>query len=185
MKITKQIIVKVIVLMSIILCSMTVYGTDARFTQSAQTKAVTKSAESTTSQTITFEEDEYVRLAQSINEGGTTTVSGSQINIQGQAREGTKITIKVYLSTTQKGNMISNKLPVVYNLATVGKLQDFNQLIDLGEGYNTVWLSYTNENTKDVYGEKKFVIERLPQETQDALKTHLVTSESILDKIGK
>lgn len=186
---TKKMLMKLLIVMSILVCSQAVYATDTRFTQTdkaSEAPKVASSPNTTTSQTITFGEDEYVRITQPIQKDGITSTFEEQINVMGEARKGTNITLKVYLSTSQEGNTISNQKPAIYKLTTVGAAQTFNQLIDLEEGYNTVMICYTNENTQDVYGEIKLVIKRQPEETKEAIKNFRVdSSNAILDKVGK
>lgn len=179
--------------MSIMLCGFTVYGSDTRFTQPSKTEsAVTKdgianklakTTDATTSQSITFEKDEYVRITQPIKKDGTTSTFDSQINVMGEAREGTKIVITVSLNTQDK--MEEKKLPVKYELSAVGATQTFNQLIELKEGTNIIAISYTNINTKDVYGEMTLTIKREKEDTKKAMKSYIVNPDVILDKVGR
>lgn len=188
MRLEKKMLVKMIMILGIMLCGTTVYATDTRFTQPAKVaeQPVAKSANTTTSQTITFDEGEYVRITQPIQTDGETTTFERQINVMGEARKGTRITIKVYLSTTEMGNTISKETPVEYKLAAVGATQTFNQLIDLGEGCNTVSITYTHEALANAKGELTLVIKRESEETKEAIKNFRVdNSNVILDKVGK
>lgn len=179
--------------MSVMLCGFTVYGSDTRFTQPSKTEsAVTKdgvvnklakTTDTTTSQSITFEKDEYVRITQPIKKDGVTCTFDSQINVMGEAREGTNVVITVSLSTEE--NMEEKKLPVKYELPVVGATQTFNQLIELNEGTNIIVISYTNLNTKNVYGEMTFTLKREKEDTKKAIKGYIVDQKVILDKVGK
>lgn len=193
MRRVKGYLLKIVMVMSVMLCGFTVYGSDTRFTQpskmeSAVTKNGTvnklaKTADTTTSQSITFEKDEYVRITQPIKKDGITSTFDNQINVMGEAREGTNVVITVSLSTEE--NMEEKKLPLKYELPVVGATQTFNQLIELNEGTNIIVISYTNVNTKDVYGEMTLAIKREKEDTKKAIKGYIVDQKVILDKVGK
>lgn len=180
-------------MMSIMLCGLTVYGSDTRFTQPSKAETavakdapankLVKTTNATTSQSITFEKDEYVRVTQPIKKDGVTSTFDSQINIMGEAREGTNIVITVSLSAEE--NVENKILPVKYELSVVGATQTFNQLIELNEGTNIIVISYTNVNTKDVYGEMTITIKRENEDTKKAMKNYIVDPKAILDKVGK
>ncbi|MEG0014697.1 MAG: hypothetical protein RR324_07395 [Cellulosilyticaceae bacterium] len=193
MRRVKGYLLKIVMVMSVMLCGFTVYGSDTRFTQPSKTEsAVTKdgvvnklakTTDTTTSQSITFEKDEYVRITQPIKKDGVTCTFDSQINVMGEAREGTNVVITVSLSTEE--NMEEKKLPVKYELPVVGATQTFNQLIELNEGTNIIVISYTNLNTKNVYGEMTFTLKREKEDTKKAIKGYIVDQKVILDKVGK
>ncbi|MEG0326021.1 MAG: hypothetical protein RR618_05780 [Cellulosilyticaceae bacterium] len=193
MRRVKGYLLKIVMVMSVMLCGFTVYGSDTRFTQPSKTEsAVTKdgvvnklakTTDTTTSQSITFEKDEYVRITQPIKKDGVTCTFDSQINVMGEAREGTNVVITVSLSTEE--NMEEKKLPVKYELPVVGATQTFNQLIELNEGTNIIMISYTNLNTKNVYGEMTFTLKREKEDTKKAIKGYIVDQKVILDKVGK
>ncbi|MEG1001455.1 MAG: hypothetical protein RSG75_10545 [Cellulosilyticaceae bacterium] len=193
MRRVKGYLLKIVMVMSVMLCGFTVYGSDTRFTQPSKTEsAVTKdgvvnklakTTDTTTSQSITFEKDEYVRITQPIKKDGITSTFDSQINVMGEARECTSVVITVSLSTEE--NMEEKKLPVKYELPVVGATQTFNQLIELNEGTNIIVISYTNLNTKNVYGEMTFTLKREKEDTKKAIKGYIVDQKVILDKVGK
>lgn len=171
---------------------VTVYATDdTRFTQTEKPAVVSSAAASaTTSQSITFKEGEYVRITQpSLVENAPTF--DSQTNVMGEAREGTIIKIEVAVGSTEETaeKVLHDKTLGkyrLYELATVGATQTFNQLIDLGEGMNVIKISYTHEDKADVYGSMKFTIERKKQAIKEDLKNYnvMTSPNGISDKVS-
>lgn len=102
------------------------------------------SAQASTSSSITFKKDEYVRIAQSLENKDEIQTFDAQINIMGEARKGTNIEIIVYTGEkVEKPVATETNHYKVYKLKEVGATQLFSQLIDLSEGQNNVIIKYT------------------------------------------
>ncbi|WP_305767452.1 hypothetical protein [Candidatus Epulonipiscium viviparus] len=91
-----------------------------------------------TDSSIEFMANEYVRVIQPIillQADSFVTTFEKEINLMGEARAGTQISITIY-----SGNEVYKK----YELEPVGATQTFNQLLSLQEKDNTIVLKYTH-----------------------------------------
>jgi len=132
---------------------------------------------------VLMSEDEYVRITQPTKVN--TSTFESKINIMGEAKFGTNITIEVGSVSTDKDNKLLPKLPKIYELNTVGVTETFNQLIELFEGQNEVVFTYTNEKDKRVRGSMSFMVTREPEETKESLKTYIAKPGLMLENVSK
>ncbi len=118
---------------------------------------------------IEFKKEEYVRITQPVQEKGSDyiTTFDSQINMMGEARYGTQITIDVFND---------DELYKSYEIDAVGATQTFNQLINLGEKDNIIVISYSHEEDGIFNEEFQFLIFKEPQENKERLKSYVVST---------
>lgn len=113
-------------------------------------------------------EDGNVRITQP-NKIHLTTFE-SKINLMGQTKKGTTITIEIYNS---KENAKSEEPIKTYEVGTVGVTGTFNQLIELAEGENRIVVIYANSKEK-MDDEMIFYITREPEESKKLIKEYIV-----------
>lgn len=137
--------------------------------------------------TITFEEEEYVRITQPLTEDIVRTFD-SEMNIMGESRMDTELRIVTYTATTDKKiENPSEETPnyTEYKLKKVGATQTFSQLIKLYEGFNHIIIYYTYED-HDEDGMINIVIERKSEEVKEQIKNYNATDpKEILNQISK
>ncbi|OOB78133.1 MAG: hypothetical protein BEN19_00995 [Epulopiscium sp. Nuni2H_MBin003] len=121
---------------------------------------------------IDFTHDEYVRITHPVtdyDEDYILTTFEEHINIMGEAKVGTNITISVVQEQV---------LYKEYILGEVGATQTFNQLIELGEKDNQIVLEYTTIE-KEI-GVIVVDIYRQPEEHKLKIKNYIVSTPSDL-----
>lgn len=145
---------------------------------------VKKDTQASTSSAITFEEDEYVRITQSLENKEEIQTFDSQINIMGEARTGTAIDIIVYTGEKVDSPVATESNDYkVYAVKEVGATKLFSQLIDLKEGPNNIIIKYTyaaDDKTGKIYR----TIIRKAETDKEKMKSFIVDDPSaILGKI--
>ncbi|OON97405.1 MAG: hypothetical protein ATN31_08245 [Candidatus Epulonipiscioides saccharophilum] len=132
-------IVQIIILGTIIVTNNQVLATQTNIQQILDSN---KYEQTTVDSSIEFKKDEYVKIINplmGLGENSFVTTFEKEINLMGEARAGTKISIVVYNGT---------KIYKEYELDPVGATQTFNQLLSLQEKDNTVVLTYTHPDLK-------------------------------------
>ncbi len=182
MRISKNLMI-VLTFLSITLFSGTIFASDITVTPSnVKVETVIKDDKKVE---MVVSEDQYVRIAQPTKVN--TSTFESKMNIMGETKQGTEITIEVY--NTKTDNLSLSKDVTIYTLKTVGITGSFNQLIELLEGENKVVLTYTHEKDKKEKEKMVFYIVRESEEIKELVKNMLVrygeTKESGLESTMK
>ena len=158
-----------------------VHGAEVKPVQTKAVQVGTKEEIATsTSSAITFEKDEYVRIAQSLTGKEEIQTFDSQINIMGEARTGTAIEIIVYT-----GEKVDNPKATAtnhyktYTLKEVGATKLFSQLIDLQEDQNNVIISYSYPADKKS-GKIYLTIRRKTEKEKEQIKSFIVDDATLL-----
>lgn len=114
-------------------------------------------------------EDGHIRISKlaKIN----TFTFDSIMNVEGQAKQNTNITITVNQITADKENTITIVDSKIYELSKIGITESFNQLIELFEGTNQVVLVYSNTKDKQMDGEMSFIVIKEPEQTKENIKS--------------
>lgn len=168
---------KLIVLFTLFIMSAistTLYAKDSEG-YNVVVKEYVQSNGKTTTGLASDNDDGYIRIAQPTKV--STSTFESKINLMGETKKGTEITIAVYnkKDNTKSTSEYKDEPTTTYELSTVGLTGTFNQLIDLLEGDNKIVLSYVNtqDNKKDYM---IFYINRGSEQDKELLKNYLVFS---------
>ncbi len=181
-KISKNLMIA-LTFLSITLFSGTIFASETAVTPSnVKVETIVKDDKKVE---VVVSEDQYVRIAQPTKVN--TSTFESKMNIMGETKQGTEITIEVY--NTKTDNISLSKDVTIYKLKTVGITGSFNQLIELLEGENKVVLTYTNEKDKKEKEKMVFYITRESEEIKELVKNMIVhygkTKESSLESTMK
>ncbi|ONI46911.1 hypothetical protein AN643_00985 [Candidatus Epulonipiscioides saccharophilum] len=136
----KKYIVQVIILGTMIATNNQVFATQTNIQQILDSN---KYEQTTVDSSIEFKKDEYVKIIHplmDLGESSFVTTFEKEINLMGEARAGTQISILVY-----NGTQLYKK----YELDPVGATQTFNQLLSLREKDNTIILIYTHPDLEN------------------------------------
>ncbi|MGL4346235.1 MAG: hypothetical protein ACRCTE_13635 [Cellulosilyticaceae bacterium] len=126
----------------------------------------------TTDTAIKFEQDEYIRVTQPLNKDDAKTFE-RQLNVMGEARTNTQITITVYYEKSELRVAQGKPVSKTYEMVEVGATQSFNQLIDLEVGKNKIILKYVSGEEVDSC---EFYITRQSEAEKEQLKNFIANS---------
>ncbi len=146
----KKYIVQIIILGTVIATNNQVFATQTNIQQILDSN---KYEQTTVDSSIEFKKDEYVKIIHplmDLGEQSFVTTFEKEINLMGEARAGTQISILVYNGT---------KIYKKYELDPVGATQTFNQLLSLREKDNTVVLIYTHPDLENAEEEKNLEVQ--------------------------
>ncbi|PHV70195.1 hypothetical protein CS063_12005 [Sporanaerobium hydrogeniformans] len=113
-------------------------------------------------------EDSYIRITLDANKYYPTTFE-TQLNLEGGAKEGTNIVIKVNSISTDKEDTVLILDTKEYKVVPIGSTKSFNQLIELFDGKNEINLTYTHVKDKKINGTMTFVIEKFTEKDKSKM----------------
>ncbi len=147
------------------LFSQTIYANDTIATGSNLNVVVEKSEDEKTVNLTS--EDSSIRITLDAKKYYDLCTFEAQLNLEGGAKEGTNITIKVNNISKDKNRLVLGTKE--YKVATVGSTASFNQLIELFDGQNEINLTYTHEKDKKIQGNMIFVIEKFTESDKNKI----------------
>lgn len=149
-----------------------VFASEIKTTTITTNKTVTTRDAKTTDTAIKFEEDEYIRITTPQAKDEVKTFE-KQINVMGEARANTKLTITVYYENPEERLRAGKAISKTYDLIEVGATSTFNQSIELEVGKNRIVIKYEYDKKT---GTQEFIITRQSEEEKEKLKTFIANS---------
>ena len=163
----------------VVLCMMllmglytgSIYANDTNEGYNIEVKSTTDKDGKTVEYLASVDDDGYLRITQILQNSqnvkiNTSTYEGNLL-ISGKAEKDTELTIKVYNGVDESEEAST------YENIKVGTTETFSQSVEVQEGYNTIVITYSNEEDKiDNY--ITFYVTRGSVENMEAIKTYLV-----------
>lgn len=149
-----------------------VFATDVKPTVVTTNKPPITREAKTTDTAIKFAEDEYIRITEPTLRDDVKTFA-EVLNIMGQARANTKLTITVYYEKPEERLKAGKAISKTYDLVEVGATQTFNQKIELEVGKNRIVIHYQYDKKT---GSEEFTVIRQSEEDKNKMLGFLATS---------
>lgn len=126
----------------------------------------------TTDTAIKFAEDEYLRITTPNGKDEIKTFE-KQLNVMGEARANTKVTMTVYYENPEQRIIAGKPLSRTYEVSDVGATQTFNQLIDLEVGENKIIVKYVYDKKSGSY---ELEITRQSEAEKEQIKNYIANT---------